>query len=93
MGRSAGSCTRETEIHSSGVEFSQASYANLAVEGELAIRLGEDAQIARIFPVIELHNYVFRSETPTLQELDANNGLHAGVVSSAPDGARRTVAR
>ena len=79
----------ETELHPSGVEISHASYANLAVEGELAVRLGEDAQIVRIFPVIELHNYVFRSETPTLQELVANNGLHAGVVLPAPEAGAR----
>ncbi|MBA3471942.1 MAG: fumarylacetoacetate hydrolase family protein, partial [Rubrobacter sp.] len=34
---------------------------------------------------IELHNYVFRSKPPNLQELVANNGLHAGVVLPAAD--------
>ena len=75
----------ETELYPSGVELSHASYANLAIEGELAVRLGDDAEIARIFPIIELHNYVFRSETPNLQELIANNGLHAGVVLPATE--------
>ncbi len=73
-----------TEIYPSGAKISHASYANLAIEGELAVRLGDDAEIVRVFPVIELHNYVFRSETPALQELIATNGLHAGVV--LPDG-------
>ncbi len=77
-----------TELYPSGVELSHASYANLAVEGELAVRLGDDAQIVSVFPIIELHNYVFRSESPTLQELVANNGLHAGVVLPATEGAR-----
>jgi 2-keto-4-pentenoate hydratase len=77
-----------SELHPSGAEFSYASYSNLAVEGEMAVRLGEDAEIARIFPVIELHNYVFRSRTPNLQELIANNGLHAGVVFPAAEGAQ-----
>ncbi|MDP9439373.1 MAG: fumarylacetoacetate hydrolase family protein [Actinomycetota bacterium] len=77
----------ETELRPSGAEISHASYANLAVEGELAVRLGDDAQIARILPVIELHNYVFRSEKPSLQELIANNGVHAGVVLPATEGA------
>ena len=77
-----------TELYPSGVKLSHASYANLAIEGELAVRLGDDAEIARIFPVIELHNYVFRSESPTLQELIANNGVHAGVVLPAAEGAR-----
>ena len=76
----------ETELHPSGAEISYASYANLAIEGELAVRLGEEAEIVRVFPVIELHNYVFRSEPPTLQELVANNGLHAGVVLPATEG-------
>ncbi len=75
-----------TELYPSGVELSHASYANLAIEGELAVRLGSDAEIVRIFPVIELHNYVFRSETPNLQELIANNGVHAGVVLPATEG-------
>jgi 2-keto-4-pentenoate hydratase len=78
----------ETELHPSGVELSHASYANFAIEGELAVRLGDDAEIEHVFPVIELHNYVFRSETPNLQELIANNGVHAGVVLPAAEGAR-----
>ncbi len=78
----------ETELYPSGVELSHASYANPAIEGELAVRLGEDAEIASIFPIIELHNYVFRSRTPNLQELIANNGLHAGVVLPAAEGVR-----
>jgi len=76
----------ETELYPSGVNLSHASYANLAVEGELAVRLGDDAQIVSVFPVIELHNYVFRSETPNLQELIVNNGVHAGVVLPATEG-------
>ena len=78
----------DTELHPSGVKISHASYANLAIEGELAVRLGDDAEIARIFPVIELHNYVFRSEPRILQELVINNGLHAGVVLPATEGAQ-----
>ncbi len=76
----------ETELYLSGAELSYASYANLAIEGELAVRLGDDAEIVRIFPVIELHNYVFRSEPKNLQELIANSGLHAGVVLPATEG-------
>jgi 2-keto-4-pentenoate hydratase len=75
-----------SELYPSGSTLSHAAYANLAIEGELAVRLGDDAEISRVFPVIELHNYVFRSETPTLQELVANSGLHAGVVLPVTDG-------
>ena len=77
----------QTELHPSGAKLSHASYANLAIEGELAVRLGDDAEIVRVFPVIELHNYVFRSEPRNLQELIANNGLHAGVVLPATEDA------
>jgi len=74
-----------SELHPSGAKLSYASYANLAIEGELAVRLGDEAEIVCVFPVIELHNYVFRSKPPNLQELVANNGLHAGVVLPAAD--------
>lgn len=77
----------QTELHRSRVKLSYASYANLAIEGELAVWLGDDAEIGRVLPVIELHNYVFRSESPNLPELVANNGLHAGVVLPDTDGA------
>jgi len=76
-----------TELYPSGAKLSHASYANLAVEGELAVWLGDGAEVVRVFPVVELHNYVFRSEPPNLQELVANNGLHAGVVLPATEGA------
>lgn len=69
-----------TELHLSGVELAHGSYANLAIEGELAVWLDDQAQIERILPVVELHHYVFRGQPPTLQELVANNGLNAGVV-------------
>lgn len=77
-----------SELHPSRSKLSYASYANLAIEGEIAVRLGDDAEIAHVFPIIELHNYVFRSKSPNLQELIANNGLHAGVVLPAADGAQ-----
>ncbi|MFJ6359341.1 2-keto-4-pentenoate hydratase [Pseudarthrobacter oxydans] len=70
----------ETELHTSGSELSYQAYDGLAIEGELAVRLSDDGRIAQVFPVIELHNYVFRGELPTLQELVANNGINVGVV-------------
>ena len=74
----------DTELHASGSELPYHSFANLAVEGELAVRLGGDGRSAQVLPVIELHNYVFRGQPPTLQELVANNGIHAGVVLADP---------
>src|SRR5262249_30794247 len=38
------------------------------------------AAIASVFPVIELHHYVLRSAQPSLAELIANGGMHAGFV-------------
>ena len=58
----------DTGCFPSGVRLSYARYANLAVEGELAVRLSKDLAgpspteqecldaIAAVFPVIELHH-------------------------------------
>jgi 2-keto-4-pentenoate hydratase len=75
-----------------GAKLSYRRYANLAVEGELAVRLGQNlstpivaadeclAAIASAFPVIELHHYVLRSARPSVAELIASGGMHAGFV-------------
>lgn len=55
-------------------------FAHLAIEGEMAVRIGSDRAIAEAFRVIELHHYVFRGVRKTLPELVGNNGLHAGFV-------------
>ena len=68
------------ELHASGVTLSCSNYADLAIEGEMAVRIGASGEIERAFPVIELHHFVFRAKTKTLQELIANNGLNAGAV-------------
>lgn len=82
----------DSGCHPCAAQLSHGSYANLAVEGELAVRLGSDlptsprgaeecqAAIAEIFPVIELHHYVLRSAQPSVVELIANGGMHAGLV-------------
>jgi 2-keto-4-pentenoate hydratase len=69
----------------------------LAIEGELALRLAGDLPegpltddeyvqaVETIFPVVELHHYVLRSARPSVVELIANNGLHAGVVLPAEE--------
>lgn len=81
-----------TELHRSGVVLDPECFEDLAVEGEFAVRLAEDIADARqlcddsrpsisaAFPVIELHNYVFRNSPHTSQELIGNNAIHAGVV-------------
>ena len=82
----------DTECHAPGVRLSCADFANLAVEGEVAVRLATDVpgtpltdeqylgSIEDIFPVIELHHYVLRSAQPCCQELIASNGMNAGFV-------------
>jgi 2-keto-4-pentenoate hydratase len=71
------------ELHPSGVSLAASAFAGLAIEGELALRIGPHGEPDRVLPVVELHNYVFRGQPPTLQELVANNGLNAGVVLPA----------
>ena len=83
----------DTEHYESGVALSRQSFDNLAIEGELAIELSREpreedftvhslpACIARVFPVIELHNHVMRGQQSSAGELIANNAIHAGFVS------------
>lgn len=69
-----------SEIHGSGETLRYRAYANPAIEGEMAFRIGPDGGIAAAFPVIELHQFVFRAPRKTLAELVANNGINAGAV-------------
>ena len=82
----------DTGCFRSGARLSYARYANLAVEGELALRLSKDlagpspteeeclGAIAAVFPVIELHHYVLHEARSPGPELIASNGMHAGFV-------------
>jgi 2-keto-4-pentenoate hydratase len=82
----------ETGCFRSGVRLSYARYANLAVEGELAVRLSQDLPsapladeeyleaIETVFPVIELHDYVVPRAPSAGAQLIAQNGMHAGFV-------------
>jgi 2-keto-4-pentenoate hydratase len=69
-----------SEIRSSGATLQFNAYANLAIEGEMALRIGDNNDIVAAFPVIELHHFVFRAARKTLAELVANNGINAGAV-------------
>ncbi|MGH8336372.1 MAG: 2-keto-4-pentenoate hydratase, partial [Gammaproteobacteria bacterium] len=85
-------CIFENEFHHSGCVLEAALYEGLAIEGEFAVRLAADiagpdyageqfsGALSSVFPVIELHNYVFRGPRQTAPELVANNAIHAGVV-------------
>lgn len=74
-----------SELHQSGETLDSQAYANLAIEGEMALRIGPDGEPSAAFPVIELHNFVFRGPRMTLVELVANNGLNAGVIQPADE--------
>src|SRR4051794_15487396 len=83
----------DTGCHRSGARLSCSRFVNLAVEGELAVRLAADlpypprsdeqcaAAVGSVFPVIELHDYVLRCDPPCAAELIARNGMHAGLVA------------
>jgi len=75
----------ESEVRRHGEALNFDDFAHLAIEGEMAVRIGPDHTIAAAFPVIELHHYVFRGVRKTLPELVANNGLHAGFVLPRDD--------
>jgi 2-keto-4-pentenoate hydratase len=72
-----------TELYRTGVSLDPNRFCRLAVEGELAVRIGGTCAIGSVFPVIELHNHVVRGGTA--QELIVNNALHAGVVLPAQE--------
>lgn len=69
-----------SELKAAGETLQHSAFANLAIEGEMAVRIGADGGIAEAFPVIELHHFVFRSAPKTLAELIANNGINGGAV-------------
>jgi 2-keto-4-pentenoate hydratase len=69
-----------SEIRPSGATLQFNAYTNLAIEGEMALRIGDNNDIVAAFPVIELHHFVFRAAKKTLAELVANNGINAGAV-------------
>ena len=69
-----------SELRRSAVMLAYDDYANLAIEGEMAVRIGGDGEIEAAFPVIELHHFIFRGTPKSLPELIANNGINAGAV-------------
>ena len=73
------------ELVASTATLRHSAYVNLAVEGEMAVRIGADGTIETAFPVIELHHFLFRGAPRTLAELVANNGINAGAVVPDPD--------
>ena len=86
----------QTEQHLSGATIRRSQFANLAIEGELAITLAREPAesdfsvdgippcVASVFPVIELHHLAMRGEHPSAGELIANNAIHGGFVAGDP---------
>jgi 2-keto-4-pentenoate hydratase len=82
----------DSERHASGATLSRQRFANLAIEGELAVELSHEPTesdfrgsgipdcVARVFPVIELHHHVLRGESPSAGELIAHNAINGGFV-------------
>ena len=68
------------ELRNSGEKLKSNDFINLAIEGEMAIFIGKNMTITNAFPVIELHNFIFRGKSKTLVELIANNAINAVLV-------------
>lgn len=75
----------QSEIFSNTIMLSASAYCNLAIEAEMACVLDKYLKIKRIFPVIELHNFIFRGPQKSLPELIGNNGINCGVVVPAQE--------
>ena len=81
-----------SEIRASPAKLSADEFCCLAIEGELALILDADIDdveefregpmrfVRSVFPVIELHHYIFRGPSPSAAEIVANNALQAGIV-------------
>ena len=84
-----------SEIRSGPIVLSTKHFDHLALEGEFAVTLAADIPdpevlrenprpyVCEVFPIIELHNYVFRGPEPFAAALIANNAIHAGIVVPA----------
>ncbi len=83
----------DSEYHESGATIQRSQFANLAIEGELAVELSREPHpndfpkgeipvcVSRVFPVIELHHFVMLGDKPSAGELIANNAIHGGIVA------------
>ncbi len=80
-----------SQCFDTGATFPLNQFDNLAIEGELAVRLNPQVEnghgrefsttdiVHSVFPVIELHHFPFE-QTPTAVDLVALNAIHAGFV-------------
>jgi 2-keto-4-pentenoate hydratase len=82
----------QPHIHANNSKINWTDYVNCAIEPEMVLTIGEDLAgvslsddrlieaIAYVSPGIELHNYRFWIDPPSLQELICSGGIHAGLV-------------
>ena len=56
----------EGEARQNNAVINPNEFCQLAIEGEMAVKVDEDGQIKAAFPVIELHNFIFRADKKTL---------------------------
>jgi len=85
----------DSELHQNGVALKKSGYTNIAIEAEFGVVLSGKLtpemsldqmadSVKAIHPVLELHNFVMRSDSPHGHELIANNAINCGVVCSEP---------
>lgn len=79
-------------VRGEGVPIDWRAYANCAIEPEMVFTMGCDLfgkdfsdqelikAIDYVSPGIELHNYKFWHQPPSLQELICSGGIHAGLI-------------
>ena len=60
----------KSELRPTGSTVSLSNHTSLAIEGEMAVRIGVESQVACAFPVIELHNYVLHPLPRHAQDLE-----------------------
>lgn len=84
-----------SELHNDSATLKKSDYANISIEAEFAITLSRGlspgmsideiaASVEAVYPVLELHNLLMRSDRPHGHELIANNCINCGVVRGAP---------
>jgi 2-keto-4-pentenoate hydratase len=82
----------QPHIMNGNTKVDYSNYVNCAIEPEMVFKIGKDLEgvelsdkelinsIAYVSPGIELHNFKFWIEPPTIQELICSGGIHAGLI-------------
>ena len=82
----------QPHILDSKATIDYSNYVNCAIEPEMVFKIGKNLKgvglsdeelinsIAYVSPGIELHNFKFWVEPPTIQELICSGGIHAGLI-------------